>query len=229
MIHDVIYEYENILLGKKKGFASTYFEYSPEQNEQTALLVFHHAINSYLKWTPRQVEERFNWKIIHRMKLHTLMKHIQFPPESDPKKDLFILYGKLYPQNNKSALKDLTISMYNRILSGERSKFPKGYFDSTEGLYRSIICFQHMLTLMKPFDSTASLYKCFASNKGTAALKKYKLSLVCNAIYETPIDYLHTSLPKDCRDDYLYHMYKFNLMYKKFLADKKMLADSKNN
>lgn len=223
MISDVIYEYENILLGKKRGFGSTYFDLSEEQNELTALLVFHHAIDRYLKWTPEQVKECLNWEIICRMKLASLMKHIRFPAESDREKDLYILFDKLYPRYRKPTLKEPTLSVYKKILDGERSKFPKGYFDGVEGMCRTFICFQYMLSLMKPFDSVASMYKFFASNKGTAALKKYKLNVVNNTIYETPVDYLHSSLPVEHRNNYLYHMYKFNLMYKKFLNEEKKL------
>lgn len=221
MIDGVIYEYENILLGKKKNFATTYFELSDEQNERTALAVFHHAINNYLRWTPKQVEECLDWTVIKRMKLLSLMKYIRFPSESDRETDLFILYDKLYPVKTKSSLKEPTISVYKRILAGERIKFPKGYFDGVKGMYRTLICFQYMITLMKPFDSPAEMYKFFASNRGTAALKKYKLNIVCNAIYETPIDYLHAALPQEHKDQYLFYFYKFNLMYKRFLIEKK--------
>ena len=226
MNNDVIFEYENILLGKKRGFASTYFELSAEQNEQTALKVFHHAIDRYLRWNPKQVEECFDWNIIHRMKLYSLMKHIQFPPESDSEKDLFILLNKLYPNRFKSTLKELTISVYKRVLSGERSKFPKGYFEGTDGYYRALVCFQYMISLMKPFDNSAAMYKYFATNKGTAALKKYKLNIACNSIFETPIDYLHASLPAEHKDNLLYYNYKFNIMYKKCLSEKRQKSNA---
>lgn len=224
MISDVIYEYENILLGKKKNFTTTYFELSAEQNEKTALLVFHHAIKHYLRWNQKQVEECLDWNVIRRMRLCTLMKYIRFPAESDREKDLYILYNKLYPRRSRAGLKEPTISVYKRVLSGERTKFPKGYFDGIEGMYRSLICFQYMITLLKPFNNVDEMYKFFASNRGTAALKKHKLSIVCNTIYETPIDYLHTALPSEHRNVFLFNMYKFNVMYKSFLAEKKLLA-----
>lgn len=221
MLSDIIYEYENILLGKKKNFSTTYFELSPEQNERTALIIFHHAINSYLKWTPKQVEECLNYDIVRRMKLVPLMKYIRFPAESDREKDFYILLEKLYPHKHKAGLKGPTLTVYQRLLSGERSKFPKGYFDGMQGMYRSLICFQYMITLLKPFDDVGDMYKFFASNRGTATLKKYKLNIVCNTIYETPIDYLHAALPSEHKDLYLFNMYKFNLMYKKFLNENK--------
>lgn len=222
MISDVIFEYENILLGKKRGFGSTYFDLTEDQNEQTALMVIHHAIDSYLCWTQKQVEECFDWEIINRMRLNSLMKHIRFPVESDKEKDLFILIDKLYPKRNKSALKDPTLAIYNKILSGERSKFPKGYFDGVEGMFRALLCFQHMISLMEPFESADDIYDHFAHGKGIVTLKKYKLNVVSNSLYETPVDYLHAALPKEHRDEFLYHMHKFNLTYKRFLADKRI-------
>lgn len=218
MISDLIYEYENILLGKRKTFSTTYFELSPEQNEKNALTLFHHAINTYLRWTPTQVEECLDWGVIRRMKLGPIMKYIRFPAESDREKDLYILYGKLYPSRYKSGLKEPTLTVYKRVLSGERMKFPKGYFDGIEGAYRSLICFQYMITQLKPFNNSEEMYKYFASNRGTAALRKYKLAIVCNTIYETPIDYLHAALPQAHKNLYLYNYYKFNIMYKKFLT-----------
>lgn len=221
MISDVIYEYENILLGKKRGFGSTYFDLPDEQNEQLALAVFHHAIKHYLRWTQRQVEECLDWNVITRMKLNSLMKHIKFPVESDKEKELNILIDKLYPKRHKSALKGPTLSVYRKILAGERAKFPKGYFDGTEGMYRSIICFQYMITRMKPFENVEDMYKFFATSKGSATLKKYKLSIVSNSLYETPIDYLHVSLPSEYRNDFLYYIHKFNLMHKKLASEKR--------
>lgn len=221
MRSDIIYEYENILLGKKKNFSTTYFELSPEQNEKMALSIFKHAIEKYLRWTQKQVSECLDWSIIRRMKLSSLMKYIRFPAESDQEKDLYILVNKLYPSKSKQGLKEPTISIYKRVLSGERAKFPKGYFDGITGLYRSLICFQYMITQLKPFDSVDDMYKYFSSNRGTATLKKYKLSIVCNTIYETPIDFLHTALPTEHKNTYLFNMYKFNIMYKKHLSSKK--------
>lgn len=221
MISDVIFEYENILLGKKRGFGSTYFELSDDQNEQTALMVIHHAIDHYLCWTQKQVEECFDWEIINTMKLQSLMKHIRFPAESDREKDLFILIDKLYPKKTKSALKEPTLTIYKKILSGERSKFPKGYFDGAEGAYRAIICFQYMISLMKPFESLEAMYSHFACSKGVITLKKHKLNVVSNSLYETPIDFLHAALPGIYRSEYLLHAYKFELMYRRFLTEKK--------
>lgn len=221
MTSDIIYEYENILLGKKKNFSTTYFELSPEQNERMALAVFHHAIDRYLRWTQKQVKECLNWHIIRRMKLSSLMKYIRFPAESDREKDLYILIDKLYPNKRRPSLKEPTIAVYNRVLSGEKTKFPKGYFDGITGNYRSLICFQYMITLLKPFDTVEDMYKFFASNRGTAVLKKYKLQIVNNTIYETPVDFLHRALPPEHRNHFLFNMYKFNIMYKKYLNSKK--------
>ena len=221
MLCDAIYEYENLLLGKKKTFSTTYFELSPEQNEKTALSIFRHAISCYLMWSQKQVEECLDWEVIKRMKLAPLMKYIQFPVENDRERDLFVLYDKLYPSRRKSNIKEPTISVYERILSKERSKFPKGYFDGTEGWYRSLICFQHMMTKMKPFDSVDSMYEYFASSKGSLTLKEYKLNVVCNSMYETPVRYLHEALPAEYRNEYLLKRYQFNTAYKKFLAEHK--------
>lgn len=221
MISDVIYEYENILLGKKRGFGSTYFDLSEDQNEQIALAVIHHAIDHYLCWSQKQVEECLDWEIIKKMKLHSLMKYIRFPAESDREKDLFILIDKLYPKYTKSALKKPTLAIYDKVLTGERSKFPKGYFDGAEGMYRALICFQYMLSLISSFDNVESLYKHFSCGKGVSTLKKYKLNIVSLSLYETPVDYLHAALPSEHKDDVLYHIYKFEMMYKKYLLENK--------
>ena len=221
MISDVIFEYENILLGKKRGFGSTYFELSEDQNEQTALMVIHHAIDTYLRWTPKQVEECLTWEIIDEMKLVSLMKHIRFPAESDKEKDIFILVDKLYPKRTKSALKEPTLAIYKKILSGERAKFPKGYFDGAEGMYRAIICFQHMISLMPPFKDVDSIYYHFYRGRGTTTLKKYKLNMVSTALFETHLDYLHAALPTEYKSEYFFRQYKFEFMYKKFLAEKR--------
>ena len=88
---DVLYEYESILLGKKTAFSSYFFRDNADKNEQKALYVLKFALRYYLKWTPQQICDHLDWKVLNCMKLESLMKYIQFPPEMSARDDIFVV------------------------------------------------------------------------------------------------------------------------------------------
>lgn len=208
---NMIYEYESILLGKKSGFSSFFFNHSDEANERSALELFDYVVKTYLRWTPEQVYNCMSWDIINRLKLDTIMRYIRFPPEMDVRTDLYVIASKLYPDKIKINSREMTLLVYKRVLSGELYKFPKGFFLQNRGINRAIICFQYMLGQYTAFSSVEEMYEFFSTPKGTKLLKQYKLNAVSVAIYEYPIDYLHASLPPEVKSQFYYNYYRFKL------------------
>lgn len=212
MYRDALYEYENILLGKKTSFSNYFFQQDAEKNEQKALYIIKFALRYYLKWTPQQVCQYLDWKVINCMKLESLMKYIQFPPEMSVRDDIFIVKGKLYPKLVPLNQKEITLKVYKRVLEKDLYKFPKEYLSGdTIGRFRATVCFQYMLTQIPPFKDTAEMYKFFASSKGPKLLKKFRLNVACVSMFDHPIDFLHESLPERERDEFWYKFYKFKL------------------
>lgn len=212
MYRDVLFEYENILLGKKAGFSSYFFQGDADKNEKKALYVIKFALRYYLKWTPEMTCQYLTWKIIKCMKLDSLMKYIKFPPEMSARDDIFIVKGKLFPNIVKLNEKEITLKVYKRVLEKDLYKFPKEYLlGDTMGNYHALVCFGYMLTQIPPFESTADMYKFFASSRGPKLLKKYRLNVACVSMFDHPIDFLHEALPKSQRDEFWYKYYKFKL------------------
>lgn len=206
----VIYEYEQILTGKKNSFSAAFFPFNDENNERRALAILKYAIEKYLEWSPEEVKLYLNANIIKLMKLDSVMRFIRFPPELNPKKDYFYIAHKLYPNRIPYNESELVINVYKRVLSGELCKFPKEYRADTSGFMRVKICFQYMLEQFMQFSSINEMYDFFSSSEGTKALKEYKLYSICCEMFESPLEYLHESLPIKQRSEFLYRLYKFN-------------------
>ena len=206
----LFYEYEQILTGKKNSFASTYFPYNADQNERLALEIFKYAIEKYLNWTPDETRLFLNAEIIKQMKLDSITRFLRFPPELDPKKDYFYIAHLMYPNIIRYNSKELILNVYKKVLNGTLCKFPKEYMSGTRGLMCAGICFQYMLEQYFQFSCIEELYSYFASLEGWKALKKYRLSSVCNLMFDSPLDYLNESLNEKQRNEFLYRYYKFD-------------------
>lgn len=215
MQQELIYEYELLLLGKVKTFSGYFFRFSDSQNEKLALSVFRYAFDTYLRWTPEQLSHHLTYDIVSRLKLTSLLKYIKFPPEADKTKDMYPIVAKLYPGKFKENTRDIVARVYRRVLTGDREKFPKEFFDSADGRYKAILCFQLMLNGMAPFKDVRAMYEAFSGASGVKILKQYKLYPVSTGIFEYPIDYLHASLPQKRRSEYFYRYYRFQMKAKK--------------
>lgn len=215
MSQEVIYEYEQLLLGKTKTFSPYHFRFSESQNEKIALSVFRYAFDTYLRWTPEQLRYNLTYDIVVCLKLNTLLKYLRFPPEADKTKDMYPIITKLYPGRFKESIRDVVTRVYTKVMNGDREKFPKEFFSGSSGQYKAILCFQIMLNQMAPFNNVQDMYKAFAGPSGVALLRKYKLYAVCTGIFEYPLDYLHASLPKNRKSEYFYHYYRFLMKAKK--------------
>lgn len=215
MNKEVIYEYELLLLEKTKTFPPYYFRFSDSQNEKIALSIFRYAFDTYLGWTPEQLRYNLTYDIVVQLKLSSFIKYIDYPPEADRTKDMYPIIAKLYPGKFKETTRDVVNRVYNKVMSGERDKFPKEFFSGAEGRYKAILCFQRMLNGMPPINDVQELYKAFSGASGVALLRKHKLYAVSTGIFEYPIDFLHASLPKELRSDYYYNYYRFYMKSKR--------------
>lgn len=222
------YEYEQILIGNKTGFSPYYFKYGDNLSANYVYEIMKFAFEVYLKQSPEDIRDHFNKEISELMKLEPLMKYIDFPEELDKGSDYFYIAALLYPQQIKFNEKELILRTFNRVLNGSLKKFPKEYFAGTRGSMRAGICLQYMLNQHYTFENTQALYKFFAGPNGLKALKEYRLNSICNEMFDTPIDYLHDSLPTAQKDEWWYHYYKF-IEYDKKMLKKEAKDDAVNS
>lgn len=205
----ILYEYDLICLGKKHEFSKSFFSNNSRHNQNLAISVFKYAIEYYLKWTPEETAKFLDEKVIDLMKLRQLLNYINFPMELDPKKDFFYIAHLMYPKRISYDLSDLVICAYRRILKGEKNKFIKNYMNATRGDINARICFRYMLEQFFQFTSVEEMYKYFSSTEGYKALKKYRLAGICSDMFESPLEFLHESLPDSQKDHFWYNYYRF--------------------
>lgn len=210
----LINEYENILLGKKQNFSSFFFEKGEYANEQNALLVFKYAFEYYLKWDPLTLRDVLDFETLKKLKLHLLLKYVRFPAELDPEVDLFYIAWKLYPSVINFSQRDLIVRVYDNLLNGKISKFPKDFFTGSMGIVRAGVCLQHLLSNYMQFGNLEHIYSTFGKKDIMNTLKKYKLNVVCKDVFDSPVDYLHLSLPKEQQNECYFSYYKFWYLYK---------------
>lgn len=207
-------EVQEILLNKRQHYSANFLD--RQTGDANIYEALRYIFEGYLDWSPIQVRDCLTMDVVKIMKMEPLINRIPCPPELDRTRDLEYVAWHLYPETKNCNHRDLAIKVYHRLINGEISRFPKGYFDGTiKGWFRARCAFQCMLIeFMPPFENLDSLYAYFASAKGRDAIKKYKLLVPLRELYENPLDYLHDSLPPSQKDDELYKKYQ-NVLRKK--------------
>lgn len=217
--------YDLVMIGQKETCGKELFEstmngrkeYNPV-DEARALKIIRYAFEYYLGWTPEQVHANIDPAILKRLKVDSMVRQrIKFPVELEPMESLQYLVHKLYPDRYYYDENRAVEDYYERILSGEITRFKKGFFArGDEGSRRRAeICFRRMLQMIGPFTDVHQLYDLFSSTKGNKLLGKFKLGSAVRDLYDIPITFLHQSLPVSERDDLYYHKNHFRLKNEK--------------
>lgn len=210
-LQDLYMEYDDILIGKRQMFSDIFF--TPEnsddkKNMQNALIVIKYALTKYLRWSPDAICTYLNKEVITRMHLMPLMKYISYPVEYDKDTDWYYLVTLMFKEK-KLDMRQKTIHIYESVLSGKLSKYPRDYFLGRDGVVRAAMCLQYLINQHISFTSVNEIYSLFASDEGYQLLKKYRLLNACREIFETPVDFLHFTLPDDQKDELLRMYYSF--------------------
>lgn len=215
------YNYEQILLDEKRVFAKYFFSGIDAVCEKNALRVMKFAFENYLRWTPEELADNLNEEILKKLKLLYLVKYVRFPAELDPKEDYFYIAHKLYPEKIKYDVVESTRRVFNRVVDGNRKKFPKGFFSDSDGDERACLCFQRMLAQSElTFHSIKETYQFFSTSKGNSMLIKYRLYSQMHHFFGTALDFLHESLSDEERSPLWLHYYSFFNEYDQLEADK---------
>lgn len=201
-------EYDDMLIGKRDSFSDRYFKKNGRDNERNALFVMKYAFEKYLKLKPEALERVLDKELMEKLHLTSLMRFIKYPPEYSKTKDFFYLTTLIYERFSLS-FRDRTIHMYENVLNGSLSKYPKDYFNGSEGMVKAGICLQHMINHNLISYDMNDLYHLFATQRGYDMLQDNKLLKICRELFETPVDFLRFTYPHDSADDYFYHYYKF--------------------
>ena len=230
----LLYEYTNILTGQNVSFPAAYFtKGSNGKNETSAIAVFKYAFEIFLHWTPIDAKNMLNWDIIKKMSLDRVIGYLNVPAGVKMNEDFAYIVHVIYPEVVPYNENKFTSKVYESVLKGKDeygngiSKFPKKFFDNSEGVQRACVCLRHMIEHYMLFtDGVHEMYEYFSTPDAVKAIDQYKLKLVLKDVFlGAPVRYLHLSLPDQDKDEFDYHFYSFLYEYdrakRKYYSNKK--------
>jgi hypothetical protein len=196
----------------QKSLASSgIFNSSPEykeKNKDIALSIIQFAIEDILQWTPEEALNRLNVKVVKEMKLEDAIAKLNLPDGVILDNDYSYIISMIYPRI-KVDINDLTIKFYKTVLDEDTSKtFTRRYFSHIDGRKRSAICLHYLIERVSSFfTSVQDMYEFFSGVGGDRFLTNNKLKLA-KSQYTSDVEYLHNSLAKSQRDDFMFHYYQ---------------------
>lgn len=226
----IINEYEDMLIGNRDHISKGYFVFDKKGNERVALTVVKYAVEKLLCWSRKEAVEFFNPNYITLMKLDQMIRYIDFPSDVTKNDTEYILH-LIYPGDVDYEVKKYTLRVYEEVMAGKR-RYPKDYMYGYLGMTRAKICLQHAVSKNKLFGSADEMYRFFASPESVRYLKDNKLYQLYTSFYDTPLEYMHDTVPSAVKNDFLFHNYTFEMNYEKEkkqleLEEKKLLEAEK--
>lgn len=209
----IITEYEQRRIQGEKPLSSAFFSYNEENNHKLALGLFRHVIEKHLRWKPEDIATNLNLSIIEEYDLLTVYRYVIFPDELSKKKDFFYIGHLLYPDIISYDMRTFVIDTYRAMLN-DAIKYNKSFFTGEEGELRACLCLQYILIEHTKFSSIEEIYFYFSSKKAMAFLRKYHLSAICRLFFDSPLDYVHNSIPPKQRNELYYQFYRFDTAIK---------------
>lgn len=205
-VRGILREYEEIILGQRKLFSNWYFmdevSVGKKESNELSLEVFRYCFEKLLRWTPEEVYHNVTKELMIQMHLYPLWKkQIVLPKNVSRNRDFYFIAYMLYPEIFKDDFRNETIEVYQNVLAGELYKIPKNFFDGVDGRKRAIICLRYLISREIPYKTTEDLYQKFSETEMKTFLNQHALLIPCTRFFESPIDYLHFSLPKQMRND----------------------------
>lgn len=218
--------------GKPFILSSQFFSYSEEQNHEDAAGLMRYVFEEVLGWTPNDVQNHCSKEVIDILGLRPAYRALMWPctydangkrvPLVDSRSGYGYVAALLYPDVIHTLGKQkLWIMEYNAMMSGRGQRaFRVDDFLGNDGHDHAVLLLNHYLTNNpdERFKCADDVYRVFANQKeADKLLKKAKLSIICQALFKSPLEYLHASFPDDGTDagcDHLsYDFYRFERMF----------------
>lgn len=210
-----IFEYEEVLMGKKKDFLCS-FKGNLSENQIEIGNIWRYAITHILKWNARQAEKYLTDEIVERLMLHKTFSGINFDKAHSYIQDYrfvlqFAFPGEVIFDKRKQAIAEYEhVAKLGKYKSDKGIyKYPKKFFLNTDGIERAQFLLMYVINLYLSDMTVPELYA-FFNDKSAALrwLRKRKLDVPVRLIFVTPLEYLHYSLPSNKRNEVLYYNYR---------------------
>lgn len=175
--------------------------------EKDALAIVRYVITIILSWTPEDAMEYMTPALMEQLHLDVLKKYISVPPNV-AKDDCRWIIHKAFPLETVYDEKKELLEIYDRVLSGNMQRFPKGLFNGKDGNYRFGVLLKTYIAQNIPVSNIRSLYEIFGDTaRGWQILREAQLFHAARPLYETPLDALHDALG-DEGDMFYYNYYQ---------------------
>lgn len=208
---NIIVDYQRLILKEQSANLSTsYFCYNQQNNHKLALDLFRYVVEEVLSWTPDDVFNKIDINIIKDYHLLVPFKYLIFPEELNKRKDCFYIAHLLYPDTIPYSTRDFVVVSYQKVLSKENGKFSKSFYLGVEGELRACICLQYLLQNYLSFHSIEEMYYYFSKPAAMSTLRHFRLANACQEFFDTPLDFLHNSLPRSQKNELYYQFYRFD-------------------
>ena len=207
----ILSEYEQMLIGNKKNISSKNFVFEKKGNQNIALTVFRYAIENLLQWDPKTAYDFFTPEVVKMMKLTSLLKYIDFPPEISTDHTEYIVC-LLYPSKVPYIMEPYVIETYKKVIE-QGIKYPRDFMFGYKGCLRARICLQYAMR-DHVFDSIEAMYRFFASKEGVKFTKDKKLYQLFISSYTSPLEFVHDNLDEEDQNELFYHFYLFVYRYR---------------
>ena len=126
-------------------------------------------------------------------RLNELVKKTYRPPEMLPNEYIFLAWYA-FPEA-RPAQDELTIKVFQDILSGKRKSFPTNYFvHGADVEHKAVVCFRYLCTDVLKLDEKG-IIETFGNSYGIQVLLKYRLKIVLDVLYDSLPHLLMTAYP----------------------------------
>lgn len=218
----VIYEYEEILMGKKNAFSLSFLG-NDDENTQSLITIWRYAISHLLHWSVEDALTFMNMDIAQKLCLNKTF--IYFKNVNPKNVDFQVLLRQIYPKKAMTSLIEETIDEYEHVLhrgrweyEKEPYKFPKKFFLDDKGVERSAIILNYAISYSLGTATKQELYELFSNKKeANAWLMEQRLEKVSKQLYDSHLDYFHFSISENMKCDFLYYSAKYSEVYQYLL------------
>lgn len=196
------------------------------EDEKAVLDMLRYALEYYLEWTPQYAKDHLTEEILTKLHLRSLVRsRLGYPAElaGDDSPWIYYLICRAYPKLFTYDETDAVISYYEKNYIGT-PKYGKSFFTSTEeGIRRAKICLWYAIQNYQSFLSVADMYRFFVDSRSESEkwLKDMKLFTHCDENYESPVEFLHASIPENMDDLGAYNEAVFNMMNQQKTVNRK--------
>ena len=212
----------SIRTNSNKALPRSIFGGTKEQNHQIAVELFKHVFEKVLEWSPIDVVNFLSMKYIQDLNLQKPFNALDYPPEYKDRRCATFYVGILcYPQlRHYFNEKTIWIMEYNNNIDKGRNhyiSFDEENLNKASKKARFLLNYVLRTDCELQFKNIEDLYAFFSQKKAKRWLASKKLgAAVC--FFESPLDYLHQSLPRNVesggRNDFVLQITEFNKLLK---------------